>query len=387
MLKEKSSILVTCAKGHADVLKRELTELGYPIEQEKNLGVFTRGDLNDTIHLNFRLRTGLRVLYHLADFKAQTADDLYRHVKKLAWEDYIDPDGYISITSSVYNPNIRDFRFANVKCKDAIVDRMQDIYNRRPDSGPDRGKTVLFLYWWEDQASIYLDTSGEPLSKRGYRKIPGAAPMQECLAAAVILTTGWDKASHFINPMCGSGTLAIEAAMMAANRAPGLLRHNFGFMHLKSYDESQYQAVRSQCRAEITPITGRIIASDIQKQAINGASKNADTAGVLQNIEFDTCDFAETEVPEGGGVVVINPEYGMRLNETKALSAVYGRIGDFFKQDCKGYTGYIFTGNLDLAKRVGLKTKSRTVFYNGTIECRLLEYELYEGTKKVKYNP
>ncbi|MFA4830186.1 MAG: hypothetical protein WC594_13320, partial [Thermodesulfovibrionales bacterium] len=205
----------------------------------------------------------------------------------------------------------------------------------------------------------------------------------ETLAAAVILATGWNSSSNFINPMCGSGTLAIEAALIGLNRAPGLLRNNYGFMHLKGFNESLWDELRTRAKKEAKKtIDCRIIATDISKEAVEAAKKNAATAGVERLIEFDVCDYAETTVPEGKGIVILNPEYGERMGMIKELENVYKGIGDLFKQKCKGYTGYIFTGNPDLAKKVGLRAKRRIQFFNGAIECRLLEYELYEGSRK-----
>jgi putative N6-adenine-specific DNA methylase len=212
--------------------------------------------------------------------------------------------------------------------------------------------------------------------------IPLKAPMQETLAAAVVMSTGWPRNENFINPMCGSGTLAIEATLIALNRAPGLLRSNFGFMHLKGFSESSWRILRSRVKAdEKDGLNGKIIATDISQQAVDSARKNAMTAGVDRFMEFGVCDFSNTPVPDSGGVVILNPEYGERMGEEDELRKIYKGIGDFFKKSCQGYTGYVFTGNLELAKRVVLRTKRRLSFYNGPIECRLLEYDLYEGSR------
>jgi putative N6-adenine-specific DNA methylase len=207
--------------------------------------------------------------------------------------------------------------------------------------------------------------------------------MQETLAAAVILATGWSGNGSFINPMCGSGTLAIEAAMIALERAPGLLRSNFGFVHLKGFNNSSWDTLRRKIRAvSRDKFNGRVIATDISQQAVETAKKNATTAGVDRLIEFGVCDYSATPVPSSGGVVILNPEYGERMGEEEELKETYKGIGDFFKKKCQEYTGYLFTGNLDLAKKVGLRTKRRLSFFNGPIECRLLEYDLYEGSRK-----
>jgi putative N6-adenine-specific DNA methylase len=379
----KNRIVITCAKGIPPLLRQEILSLDFPVLSEGKAEVVTEGTMEDTLRLNLLTRTGQRILFLLESFSAKTPDDLYKRVSRIPWEDFISEDSYFSVTSSVHNPTIKDSRFANVRCKDAVVDRIKEKRGRRPDTGPERDKVVIHLYWTSNVCQVFLDTSGEPLSKRGYRMIPLKAPMQETLSAAVILATGWTGDGNFINPMCGSGTLAIEAALIALGRAPGLLRSNYGFMHLKGFDESSFKALRRRIRAEAKDkLNGRIIATDISQQAVESAKRNATTAGVERFIEFGVCDFSETPVPGGDGVVVINPEYGERLGETEKLKETYRGIGDFFKKKCNGYTGYVFTGNLDLAKKVGLRTKRRIPFYNGPIECRLLEYDLYEGSRK-----
>jgi putative N6-adenine-specific DNA methylase len=384
----KSRILVTCAKGIAPFLREELLLLGFPVLSETVAGIATEGTIDDTLRLNLLLRTGHRVLFLLREFTARDADVLYNAVSEIAWEEHIPEDGYVCVTSSVDNPAIRDSRYANVKCKDAVVDRIREKYGRRPDSGPDQDRAVVNLHWKDDVCSIYLDTSGEPLSRRGYRKIPMMAPMQETLAAAVIRATGWKGSGHFINPMCGSGTLAIEAALAGLNRASGLLRDNFGFMHLKGFNKPLWNELRARAKKEARKTLGcRIIATDIRKEAVDAARKNAASAGVEHLIEFGICDYSVTSIPEGPGIVVLNPEYGERMGKISELEVVYRGIGDFFKQRCRGYTGYILTGNVNLAKKVGLRAKRRVQFFNGAIECRLLEYELYEGSRKNRKGP
>jgi putative N6-adenine-specific DNA methylase len=383
--KTVSKIQITCPLRMSPYLAEEVRALGYEIKKESRMSIETEGTLSDCMKLNLWLRTGHRVLYELKNFSAAGPDDLYREILKIEWENYLDPDGYFSVISSVENEEILDTRFASLKCKDAIADRMTKKTGRRPDSGPERNKAVIYLYWKEGMATIYLDTSGDTIAKHGYRKIPFKAPLQESLAAAIILASKWDRKQNFLNPMCGSGTLAIEAAMLAVNKAPGLLRSNFGFIHIKGFNNDQWEEMRRDARLKTLRKTGgKIIATDISQPAIDAALKNAMTAGVNHLIEFKKCDFRETDVPGNGGVVIINPEYGERLGEESELEFVYKEIGDFFKKKCKGYTGYVFTGNLNLAKKIGLKSKRRIEFYNGNIDCRLLEYELYEGTRKVK---
>jgi 23S rRNA G2445 N2-methylase RlmL len=382
---EKQKILITCPKGIVPWLAGEVRALGFPVLAEGEAAVETEGTLADTMRMNLHLRTGHRVLWRIAAFRAEDPNGLYRGIRELSWEGLLHERGehaYLSVTSTTDTPTITDARFVNVKTKDAIVDRLLESCGVRPDSGPERNRAVVHVYWKGNGVSVYLDTSGEPLSRRGYRKIPLRAPMQETLAAAVILSTGWNGRTSFVNPMCGSGTLAIEAALFAQGKAPGLLRSNYGFTHVKGFDPPAWRKIRTEAHAAQKATAATIIATDIDPQAVAAARQNARTAGVENMIEFAVCPFAETPIPERGGIVLINPPYGERIGEESRLIGLYREIGDFFKQRGGGYRGYIFTGNAALGKRVGLRTKRRITFYNGEIECRLLEYELYEGTRR-----
>lgn len=381
----KSPVTITCHKRLAPYLEQEVKELGFEVEETFITGVHLFATMNECIKLNLNLRCGSQVLYSLKQFTAENADDIYNNAVKLPWEEVLPEDGYFSITSNVMNDTINNSMFANLRVKDAIVDRMREKTGKRPSTGAELSGAVIHLFWKNDHAELFLDTSGDSLARHGYRKIPGRAPMLEALAASTILASQWDRKSPFVNPMCGSGTLAIEAALIATNTRPGLFRTNYAFMHLIGYDEEVYAKEMDILDEQIQDVPGlKIIASDYSDVAIANARKNAIAAGVVKMIEFQKCDFADTTVPEGEkGVMFVNPEYGDRLGEETELEETYGRIGDFMKQKCKGYYGYVFTGNLDLAKKIGLKAKRRIEFYNSTIDCRLLEYELYEGTRKV----
>lgn len=380
---KKSKIVATCAKGVSTYLQAEIRDLGFPVHAIGEAAVETEGTLEDAMTFNLKLRTAHRVFYLYHAFAAKTLEELYNRLVRLSWEDVLDADGYICVTSFAETPAVLDGRIVNLKGKDAVADRFRHISGRRPDSGASRDRTVIHLYWKQSQVLVYLDTSGDSLSKRGYRKIPLQAPMQETLAASVLLASGWQGEGHFVNPMCGSGTLAIEAALIALNRAPGLVRTNFGFMHLNGFTPSRWREMRTRARKAVRKqLPGEIVATDIRPEAVEAARQNARTAGVDHLIEFTVCDFRQTPVPEGSGMIMLNPAYGERLGEIAALEAVYQGIGDFFKQQGPGYRGYLFTGNLNLAKKIGLKTKRRIPFFNGEIECRLLEYELYTGSRK-----
>jgi 23S rRNA G2445 N2-methylase RlmL len=382
---DKSAILITCPKGLSPYVYKEVHDLGLPIIGQYHTGVRTHGTLVNCMLLNLSLSTAHHVLFEVLTATCTSPDELYGAVTSLEWERLIPLDTTLAVTSTVKTASINDTRFANLKCKDAIVDRLVKKTGSRCNSGPERSGTVVHLYWQDDRCTLYLDTSGESLSHRGYRLLPGSAPMQETLASGVIRATNWDGKSHFINPMSGSGTLAIEAALIALNRKPGTIRANFGFMHLISFDKSAYQAMRERMTSAERPLFGaKIIATDIAPESVADAQKNAKAAGVENTIEFSACEFEKTTIPEGNGIVLINPEYGFRMGEPLALQAVYKSIGDFFKQKCAGYTGYVFSGNFDLVKKVGLKAKRKMPFYSGAIECRLYEYELYAGSRPAR---
>ena len=387
--KQKSTILVTCSAGLVDYVRQEVEALGYQGGEYHKTGLELQGDRDDAMRLNLYLRTAYNVLFLLKQFKCYSPDELYRNVKDLPWEDIISPAEFLSVVGRVNTEHVKNSMYANLKVKDAIVDRIAGEAGSRPDSGKDKDKAVVQFYWKDNFCRLYLNTSGLKLSDRGYRKMPHKAPLRESLAAAIIMATGYDGSEPLICPMCGSGTLAIEAALIASRRAPGLLRSNYGFMHLKYYDEQKWRQMRAGALKKSKARGGkagfkpaRIIATDIDAEAVEAARKNAMTAGVSHLIDFDVCDFAETVILPEPGIIVMNPEYGLRLGEIEKLNNTYKRIGDFFKQKCAGYTGYIFTGNPELSKKVGLRTSRRIEFYNANIECRLLKYELYAGTKE-----
>lgn len=381
--KKESRIVITCNKRLSPVLENEVKELGFTPTRIFATGVELKGALIDCVKLNLNLRTASQIHFSLKQFKARNPEDVYKEVIRFPWETVIDKEGYFSVTSHVDNFTVNNPLFVNVKIKDAIVDRFRRESGVRPNSGPELDRVVVHLYWKDDDAELFIDTSGETLAKHGYRKIPGKAPMLEALASATVLASRWDRNSAFINPMCGSGTLSIEAALIATNRRPGLFRNNYSFMHVVGFERADYENAVAVLHKQIIEKDFRIIATDISRDAAEISAVNAKVAGVEKMIEFEICDFEQTEVPQGPGVVFFNPEYGERLGEYSELEETYARIGDFMKKKCKGKLGYIFTGNLELAKKIGLKASRRIEFYSAKLDCRLLEYELYEGTRRV----
>lgn len=386
-MSRNEKILITCARGIAPFLGWEVEQLGYEVRSSHDTGLEITASLDDAVKLNLCLRSAFHVLFLLKEFSCRSPAELYKEIVSFPWEEVMTPSEYLSVVSRVDTPSVNNSVFASQKVKDAIVDRIVDKCGSRPYSGPKRDNVVINFYWKNDCCWLYLNTSGRKLSDRTYRRISHKAPLQETLAAGLLLAAGYNGSCPLVNPMCGSGTLAIEAALIALQRAPGLLRSNFGLMHVKRFDKKKWNALRKEIHAQAKKrLPFRIIASDIDKNAVEIARKNARTAGVEQFIEFYTCDFNDTPFPREKGIVILNPEYGLRLGKKQELGKTYKRIGDFFKQKCAGFTAYIFTGNKALAKQVGLRTSRRFTFYNARIECRLLEYRIYEGSIKKKYS-
>ncbi len=398
-------IIISCAKHLSCWTEQEVREMGYePIEVTENT-VVIRGDMRDVMRLNLRLRTAHRVLVPLLRTSCRNIKDLYEAVRSIDWENLLEPDGYFSVSSIVHNMTIRDTRVPSLYTKDAIADRMREKCQRRPDSGRENIGAAVFLYWEKNEMLVYLDTSGEPLSKRGYRKIPGSAPMQETLAAACVMAMKWDGRKPFLSPMCGSGTPAIEAAMIAMNKAPGSLKGHFAFQSIKDYtriipgesapnvaprqktgatpEQIWREIVLEAKNAEKTEGLPCIVATDISPEAVENAHTNAIAAGVAPYIEFKACDFAETPVPptvasdppSSLGGVFFNPEYGIRLGDPKELAPIYERIGTFMNEKCRGWTGALLTGSPELSHLVNLYYRTRIPFFNGPIDCRLFIYE------------
>ena len=376
-------IRITCAPALAPWLSQEMAPLELPVTARTKTSVTTHGTWTDTWRLCLELRTALQVLYPIKSFRCRSPDDLYREARSMAWEEILAPDGYLTVEARVEHPSINNSMFPNLRLKDAIVDRIAAETGERPDSGPQRRGVVVHLYWKGERATIALNASGRKLADRGYRRNPHKAPLQETLAAAIMLATGWKGQCPLALPMCGSGTLAIEAALIALDRAPGLLRSTFGFEHVRGFDEKHWSALRAAARrrARKTPSVP-IVASDLDERAVAAARRNAETAGVAHLIEFYEADFASAPLPSSPGVLIVNPEYGARLGQEELLQPTYERLGSYFKDRCAGWSCFVFSGNRYLTGSIGLKASRRVPFFNAQIECRLLKYEMWQGSRE-----
>lgn len=387
---QPSTLVVTCSAGISPYLAKEIAALGFRVGHTTECAVETEGTLADCLKLNMHLRTAHRVLYALDRFRARNANQLYNSLVEIPWENYIQPDGYFSVDRAVDNPTILDTRYASLKVKDAVVDRMRQKFGERPNSGNERDEACLFLHWMDDTASIYIDTTGESLSFRGYRGSTSEAPMRESLAAAVIMASGWNQRGNFLNPMCGCGTIAIEAMWMAQNRAPALQRENFSFMHLSCFEPSLWTNLRSEAIQAFErgrDIPCKIIASDIDAIMVKATLENIAIAGGGQAIECDVCDFMMSPVPETAerGTIILNPPYGGRMGDPIRLRDTYADIGAFLEKNKASYDGFVFTGNPELAENAGLVAPHPQKFFSGRIECSLLENPVLSPEAQAQY--
>lgn len=376
---EKSLLVVTCSFGVAPILAQELFDLGFRVHTVSDSYVETEGTLEDCMRLNLHLRTGHRVLYALDKFRCRNKDDLYTEASQIPWERYLDPDGYFSIDRTIRNPTIRNDQIASLVLKDAIADRMRGRFGRRPNSGHDRTDACIFLFWIGTQATIYLDTTGESLSFRGYRSISSDAPMRESLAAALVLASGWNRQSPFLNPMCGCGTLAIEALWIAQNRPPALFRENFSFMHFSCFEPALWTDLRSEAlkrflESRSTPAVA--YASDLDTRMVEATKANAEIAEVTDELRIECCDvFCSPHPPAKDGVAILNPPYGGRIGgDHVTLLETYRSVGAFFAQAAvDGYRGFLFTGDPQLCEEAEMVVRRDRLFYSGDMECHFLE--------------
>jgi putative N6-adenine-specific DNA methylase len=327
---------------------------------------------------NLWLRTASRVLMRLAEFPCQTPEELYQGVRSIPWERLITPAMTLAVDCNLRDSALTHSGFVALKTKDAIVDTVRDQTGARPSVDTKDPDLRVNVRLFRNLLTLSLDCSGAPLDRRGYRLDRHEAPLKENLAAALVELSGWDPALPFLDPMCGTGTIAIEAALKGVRLAPGLLRETFGFKRWRDFDRTLWERLVEEARAAVLPeLPAAVVGSDLSASAVAMAQQNARRAGVAELVRFSQHRIQELSPPQGPGVLIFNPPYGKRLGEVEELKPLYKEIGDVMKKRCTGYTAYLFTGNLELAKSVGLKASRRIVLFNGPIECRLLKYELY----------
>ena len=370
--------------GLEELLSEELTELGAQKVRPMSRSVEFSGDKRLLYQANFCCRTATRILKPIANFRVSNEDDLYRKVMKVDWGEYLGIKQTFAIDAVLVDSKFSNSLFIAQKVKDGIADRFRDMTGRRPSVDLKSPDIRINVYIHKNECSLAIDSSGEPLFRRGYRKGGGRAPLNEVLGAGIVMQSDWNRRCNFVDAMCGSGTIVIEAALIARNIAPGLIRKKFGFMNWPDYDKTLLNSVRNEAGAAVLPeLDFQILGSDIKKSQVREASENAKRAGVAGDIDFRQCDISDLDPPPAPGVAIINPPYGERI-PTDDINASYRSFGDAFKNSFPGYDVFVFTGNLEAAKHIGLRTSRRVKMYNGPIECRLLKFEMYKGSRKKK---
>ena len=366
-------------KGLENVLADELKQLGAENVEPGNRMVSFMGDLAMLYRANIGCRTALRILKPIYKFYAQDADELYEAVKKFKWDDYMTPLQTFSIDATVFSENFRHSRFVTYRVKDAIADYFMEKCGKRPSIRLNNPDFTFDVHISDNQVTLSLDSSGESLHKRGYREAQTEAPINEVLAAGIILLTGWHGETDFYDPMCGSGTFLIEAALIAANINPGIFRSNFAFERWPDFDQDLFDEIYNDDSRE-RPFTHKIYGSDISPKAIDIALRNIKSAAVGRYIEVKAQPLKNIEeIPNEGGILATNPPYGERIS-VEDMEELYRTLGDKLKKVFKGFKAWVIGYNTDLLDTIGLKPSLKFPLLNGSLECELREYVIFDGT-------
>lgn len=375
-------MLAKTFKGLEEVLAQELIELGANDVQLERRAVSFRGDKALLYRANLCLRTAIRILVPIASFKAKDTDALYDQVKALNWSQYMTADQTFAIDATVYSESFRNSRFVTYRVKDAIADYWIDKAHKRPSVSTQIPDILLNVHVANEQVTISLDSSGESLHKRGYRVATTEAPISEVLAAGMLLLAGWKGQSDFYDPMCGSGTLLIEAALIARNIAPGVFRSSFAFEKWPDFDADLWNDIYNDDSNE-RDFIHHIYGSDASFYAIQQAAKNVKSAGVAKDIELKQIRMEEIkEVHAEGTLVMLNPPYGERLKSNKEMEDLYSAIGTTLKHQFTGSTAWIISSNVEAMKCIGLKPSKKYHLLNGELDCQFNKYELFQGKRK-----
>jgi putative N6-adenine-specific DNA methylase len=372
----------SCPRGLEALLADELRGLGAQNAASVPGGVAFEGDMRTCLRANLESRLATRVLVRLARAPYRGEQDVYDAALAVRWPEWFSEEHSIRVDVNAIRSPLKSLEFATLRIKDAVCDRFRADRGRRPDV--DTRSPQVRIHGFLDRASItlYLDTSGEPLHKRGYRKDAGEAPLKENLAAGIVRLTGWDASEPLLDPMCGSGTLAIEAAMMALAIPPGHAR-GFGFERLAGFDAKAWKEIREAALARAqAPRKLALFARDRYGDELKKARLNLEAAGLAPCVELKQADILDTSAPAGAGVLVANPPYGTRLGEDAALAEFYPKLGDTLKKFYAGWRCYLFSADSRLPKLVRLQASKRTPLFNGPLECRLYEYKIVAGSMR-----
>ncbi len=374
--------LATTLFGLEELLADELNTLGARSVHISNRAVGFQGDRAMFYRANYHLRLALRVLRHLASFSVRREDEIYRSVRSIPWERYLDGRNTLVVDTVLVTERFRNAVYISQLVKDAIVDRLRDRTGIRPSVDLKDPDLRIRVHLNEKECNISLDGSGESLHKRGYRVRPHIAPLNEVLAAGMVLMSGWEPSKPFINPMCGSGTLCIEAGMISKGLPGGYFRSGFGFQRWRDYDQDLFETIRREHFLE-AGAGFNIIACDNASPAIRASQHNFASAGMLGEIRIEKSSFEDLKPGTSDGWLMINPPYGERMEEEN-LHSMYAAMGTTLKHKYGGHEAWILSGNPGAMKHVGLRPGKRAELFNGPIRCKFHQYDLYEGSRKAK---
>jgi putative N6-adenine-specific DNA methylase len=371
----------TVARGLEPIAAQELERFGATDVRPDFTGVHFVGDRSLLYRVNLWARTIFRVLLTLREFPCPDADRLYEEVQKISWEQYLKPHNTLAVNATGGNRQLNHTHFTALQVKNAIVDQQRRQFGQRSSVDTENPDLLINVHIHQNRCILSLDSSGASLHRRGYRPAMGLAPLKETLAAALLDMAEWEPSLPFLDPLCGSGTLPLEASLKALNIAPGLFRQQFAFEKWWDFDETLWnQLLKEAENSELPELKAPIIGCDRDLDILNQARINAEQCGVADKVKFiqnDLSLLSLLDAPADHGVIICNPPYGERLGDATELGDFYKLLGDVFKQSFKGWTAFVLTGNKELAKRVGLKASRRIPVYNGSIPCTLLKYELY----------
>lgn len=372
--------------GLESLLENEIKELGGENVKAHKRAVSFAGDQRLMYRVNMFSRVALDVLTPIAKFEAKNPEHLYQEVKKIKWNKYMSPEATFFISTIVYSSVFTHSQFVALKAKDAIVDQFRESFGTRPDIDKARPNLRIVIRVNETKCEVLLNSSGAPLFKRGYREKTGKAPLNEILAAGMILKTNWDRKTPFIDPMCGSATIPIEAGMIARNIAPCLIRKDYGFQKWNDYDEKIFKELQKEAEQSVTDNRVVIKAFDQDLTVLAFAKRNLkNVPQLVGNVTLEKADFFQTNKIFDKGIIVMNPPYDRRI-ELYNADEFYSKIGTHLKHSFDGYDAWILSGNLMAIKKVGLKATEKITLFNGAEECKLVHFSLYQGSKKGKYN-
>jgi putative N6-adenine-specific DNA methylase len=376
------SYFAPCPRGLEGALSAELGELGASEIAATDGGVAFTGPFDLAYRANLESRLASRVLWRVGGGSYRNEHDVYALAAGLDWPRWFRADRTLRVDVAATRSPLKSLEFATLRIKDGVCDRHRAGSGIRPSVSKERPDVRVHAYLTADQATFYLDTSGAPLFKRGYRRAAAEAPLRENLAAGLLRLAAWEPGTPLLDPLCGSGTIAVEAALIALDIAPGLKR-TFGFQKLTWYDGPTWQRIKQAAQRRMkSPTPAAIYASDDDAAAITDCTANLSAAGVAAAVIIERANALARFAPAPNGVIVTNPPYGVRLADAEEMAAFYPRLGDILKQRFAGWTAYLFSGDIRLPKLIGLKASRRTPLYNGGLECRLYEYRLVTGSAR-----